>query len=188
MHFKFFPAFFDHPVKMRFADQETDEYIELLLRQHWVTTISWIISALFLATVPPVLLKISSVQVFLNQFHIPNNIMVSVFILWYMFITAYVIGKFLYWYFNIYIVTNMHLVDVSYQNLLSKSVTEIFLSDIQSSRVHLRGVLGSLFNFGDVIIETEAKKQDIQFLSVPKPDAVKERIQDLQEVEKGLHH
>lgn len=181
MSLGFFPALFDRPSKIRFAYQDQGEYIELLLRQHWVTNVPWIvlsvIGLLFPATFPTLAVLLESVL----GFTIPTDVKFTLVVLWYMFMTAYIIEKFLGWYFNIYIITNSHVVDIDFHNLLSRHSTEVRLQDIQSPRAKLSGVFGSLFNFGNVHIETAAKTQTIDFMAVPKPDLVVDRIQDLQE-------
>lgn len=185
MSFSLFPAFFDHPQKIAFADQEQDEYIELFLRRHWVTNISWVLTATLGFILPIVLLTQGWVLEFLVVWKVPNGVLASMIILWYLFVLAYTISRFLHWYFNIYIITNKHLVDVDFDNLLSRHKTEVRLDDVQSVRSRLKGVLGPLFNFGDVSIETAADKLHLDFAEVPKPDFVTERIQDLQEAEEG---
>lgn len=167
---------------MRLVHQEEDEHIELFLRQHWVTNISWLATAILGLLLP---FFIISIKFFIQSFvslSIPTDLYMASIILWYMFILAYIIESFLHWYFNIYIVTNHHLVDINFWNLLYRDITEVRLNDVESARTHIRGVLGPLFNYGDVIIETAAERQNIQFLQVPNPDIVAERIQDLQEV------
>lgn len=185
MHLRFFPAFFDHPRHIRFAHQETDEQIDLLLRQHPITTVPWIFWSLLAAFLPIVLMRLPQFLLLNFNLQIPNDISLALIILWYMLVFAYVIEKFLHWYFNIYIVTNKHLVDIEFSNLLQSHTTEVRLDDVQSAKHIYAGVFGSLFRYGDVIVETAAERQQIQFLKVPKPDVVKDRIQDLQELEEG---
>jgi len=96
-----------------------------------------------------------------------------------MILSAYVIENFLHWYFTIYIVTNIHIVDVNYSSLLSRSVVEVKLEDVQSQKASIKGIFRQLFNFGDVIIETAAENQRIDFIDIPKPDLVADRVQDL---------
>lgn len=182
---KLFPAYFDRPVHMKFADQEEDETIELLLRRHFVTNVPWIFMVFVGLFIPIIVLNLSSLLSGFGVDKIPGNIILATVILWYLFLLAYAITKMLNWYFNIYIVTNKHVVDINFHNLLNRDFVEVRLDDIQSSKSHIKGVIGSLFHYGDVIIETAAERQHIDFLSVPKPDAVKERIQDLQEKEEG---
>lgn len=185
MAFSLFPALFDHPAKIRFADQEEDENIELLLRQHWITNVSWIVMSIIGFITPVVLINQEIVLEFVKTQQIPNNIVSSFIILWYMAVLAFAISKLIYWYFNIYIVTNKHLVDIDFINLLARNKTEIRLDDIQSARSRFTGILGPLFNFGNLNIETAAEKLHIEFVKVPKPDLVAERIQDLQENVEG---
>jgi hypothetical protein len=47
-----FPAFFDRPANIRFAQQEENEVIELLLRKHWITNVGWILTALLVSLIP----------------------------------------------------------------------------------------------------------------------------------------
>ncbi len=181
-----FPAFFDHPVKMRFSEQEQDEHIELLLRQHWLTNVSWILTAL-VGILLPWGIKIYS-PYFGGQeiWQKSPQVGAALVILWYLLILAYILENFLHWYFNTYIVTNTHLVDITFYNLMNRNITENRLDDIQSVSSTVKGIFPPLFHFGDVIAETAAETQEIKFIAVPNPDQVADRIEDLQGlVEKG---
>lgn len=185
MHFGFFPSFFDRPLGFRFTQQEDDEIIELMLRQHWIVNVPWIFISLILFTIPVVLLELDRILNFNIALILPSNILLGVLILWYLLILAYIIEKFLYWYFNIYIVTDRHLVDINFHSLLNRDITEILIKDVESSSSRIKGIIRSLFNFGDVIIETAASVQNIEFIDVPKPDVVTDRIHDLKEAAGG---
>lgn len=182
-----FPAFFDRPNKVRFADQEDGEQVELFLRQHPITTLPWVLVSIVLAILPLTIGPLLRQITFLRLYQIPDTLTFSIVLLWYMLVVAYILEHFLRWYFNIYIVTNLHVVDVNFHNILYRDKVEIRLEDIQSSKPSIKGVIGSLFHFGDIIIETAAERQRIEFRAVPKPDMVAERIQDLQRVQEGNH-
>ncbi len=185
MTIRLFPAFFDHPLKIRFSEQEEDEVVELFLRAHAITNVPWILIALLAIVLPAALIWAD--QTFRTNLFasIPTQLLTGGIIIWYMLVLAYVFEKFLFWYFNIYIVTNIHVEDISLTSLLSRDITEIEIKDIESASSQIRGVFGSLFNYGTVTIETAAKAQSIIFKDVPKPDFVADRIQDLQEVVGG---
>lgn len=174
-----FPAFLDRPANIKFAEQEVDEHIELFLRSHGITNIPWIFLAILGYFVPilvadelPNLTSGLSVSV-------PNSFFQAAVLLWYMALVGFTITRFLNWYFDIYIVTNKHLIDISLDSLLSSSVTETQLSDVQSTRYQFKGLFGSIFRYGNDVIETAAKDQTIDFIDVPKPDRVCDRIEDL---------
>ncbi len=175
-----FPSFFDRPEKIFFELQESDEKIELLLRRHWVTNIGWILTAIILLFLPA-LFPYLFIQL-QGLFPIPPvDIVMAILIFWYLLVLAYVTENFLSWYFNIYIVTNQHLIDVNFHNLLNKDIVSVQIQDVQSVKPQVKGVFGSVFNYGDLVIETAAENQRIEFSGVPRPDLVADRIQDLQE-------
>lgn len=183
MRFALFPAFFDRPENMSFGEQEADEKVELFLRRHWITNLPWIFTSLFGFALPAIIIQL--VRTFdINFFSIPPQIAFGSIILWYLVILGYVLEQFLYWYYNIYIVTTKHLVDINFHSLLYRDVTESALDDIQSVSSKIQGIFGSLFNYGDVIAQTAAETHIISFLDVPFPDFVADRIEDL----RANHH
>ncbi len=179
-----FPSFFDHPEKIFFDQQEENEKIELLLRQHWITNIGWLTISVLLLILP---VTFPGFVNFLTSINLipPIEVVTAVLILWYLLILAFMIEKFLHWYFNIYIVTNLHIVDVNFHNLLNRDIVSVQIQDIQSQRPQVKGIFGSLFNYGDLIMETAAENQRLEFSKVPKPDVVADRIQDLQAEKEG---
>lgn len=179
MQFKIFPAFFDHPPKISFAEQEENEVIELFLRQHAIVNIPWIVTSIIAIFIPPILIQLDSTFNLNILAPIPTSIIAGALVVYYLIVLGYVIEQFLHWYFNIYIVTNLHIVDIDFESLLSRRITEISISDIESVAASVIGVFGSLFNFGDVNIETAAKTQAARFEKVPRPDVVADRIEDL---------
>lgn len=183
MSFSLFPALFDHPTKIKFSQQDPDEHIELLLRQHWVTNISWVALTLIGLVAPIIIAGVGNFILQTLTLSISTNMIIALLILWYLLIVVFATENYLFWYFNIYVITNERLIDVTFSSLLSRQTTEVRLHDVQSARSTLKGILGSLFNFGDVSVETAAERLNIAFLSVPRPDFVSERINTLTDIQ-----
>ncbi len=179
MHFKIFPSLFEKPQKIRFEMQEEQEVIELFLRRHPITNVPWILISLIAFSLPFVLIQLDqylSTNIFLQ---IPTQILVGGLIIFFMIILAFILESFLFWYFNVDIVTNQHVIDVDFISLLSREIVEAGLDDIELVTRKMSGVWDALFNYGDVLIETSAERTKIIFESVPNPDFVVDRIQDL---------
>jgi hypothetical protein len=190
MRFSFFPALFQNPHKIKFDKQEDNEVIELFLRQHPVVNIFWVSTSIFLLVFPVIFLQFDTFFGFNFASQAPLNLLIGGLIIYYLIILAYAFEQFLSWYFNVYIVTNMHIVDINFFSLLAKEVVEISLDDIEVISHNVDGVLGSFFHFGNVHIETAAEQKRILFEKVPRPDIVTDRVQDLQRarhVMKGGH-
>lgn len=186
MKFHFFPALFALPKKIRFDKQEENEVIELFLRQHPIVNVFWVVTSLILLVLPPIFFQVDLILGLDYVARVPLSILLGGLIIYYMLILAYAFEQFLSWYFNVYIITNMHIVDINFYSLLSKEVVEISLSDIEVISHHVDGVLGSLFHFGDVEIETAAETKRIVFEKVPRPDIVTDKVQDLQRAKRAM--
>ncbi|OGE24289.1 hypothetical protein A2688_03160 [Candidatus Daviesbacteria bacterium RIFCSPHIGHO2_01_FULL_38_8] len=183
MAFDLFTDFLEKPSNVRFDHQEDDETIELFLRQHFIVNLPWVVFSIFALFLPFLIFQIDFIFN-LNFFaQVPSNLILSALIIYFLVITGYMIESYLHWYFNIYIVTNMHLVDINFHTLLSREIIEVRLEDVQSQSSKIQGFFKSIFHFGDVVIETAGERQRITFLNVPKPDAVADRIQDLTAVQ-----
>lgn len=148
MRFLFFPSFFDKPQKISFVDQEPSEKIELFLRQHWITNLPWVIGSTIAFAFPSIVIFLDRTLMFNLVKGMPSMIYIQLLVLYYMLIIAYIIEKFLYWYFNIYIVTNTHVVDIDFYSLMSRDLTEIDIKNIQSVSSKFRGVIGPFLILG----------------------------------------
>lgn len=179
MRFRLFPSLIDHPQHLRFSEQETDEVVDLFLRQHWILNVPWLFFSLLGLALPLILLMLDQFLGTNYVFRIPFDIILGGIIVWYMLIMAYALESFLFWYFNVYIITNKHLVDINFYNLLNRQVLEIRTANIEGVTSKMRGLIGSFFSFGDVNVRTAAEHQVVTFDRVPNPDFVADRIQDL---------
>jgi hypothetical protein len=175
-----FPAYISKPANIRFREQEADEHIDLFLRRHGITNLPWIIAVVIGYFIPIFAAGFLNSLAASVNFQIPPNLFAGAVLLWYLGLLAFIVDRFLHWYFNIYIVTNKHLVDINLDSLLSSNVVSTQLADIESTKYQFKGVIGGFFRYGNVMVETAAKDQSIEFSDVPNPDLVADRIEDLE--------
>ena len=81
--------------------------------------------------------------------------------------------------------TNERVVDVDFYNLIDKRVSEASLSKIQDVSYTTAGVFGTLFNYGDVFIQTAAEVSEFKFDLVPFPEKVVQVLGDLKDHSRG---
>lgn len=158
------------PVNTRFATQEAEEKVILLLRQHPVVNIPWIFLTIVLLFLPLTLDYVPIID------FLPINFQIFTLILWYLLVLAYVLGQFLYWYFNVYIVTDERIVDIDFFGMIYRDVSVTKIDKIQDVTFVQAGLFGSIFNYGDVLIQTAAETSRIDFMKVPRPADVVEII------------
>ena len=172
-------SYIEHPRNSSYEGQDSDEDIILLLRAHPVTNISWIIPALLLFFMPFLLpFVISSLS--LNLFSdLPQSYLGAFLIINYLLVLIISFEGFLSWYFNVDIVTDRRIIDIDFHSILYKNIDVTLLSNVQEASSSTGGVLGIIFNFGDVIVQTAGAKVAIDMHKVPKHDLVADVILDL---------
>jgi len=171
-------SFLRNPRGVGFEIKEKEEKIELLLRMHPITNIKWILVTIIMIFAPIVLSKFPILD------FLPGNYRFIAILGWYLIVTSFVLENLLTWYFNVYIITDERIIDVDFYNLIYKDISTAEIERIQDVSYTMGGVFRTLFNYGDVFIQTAAEKPNFEFLAVPKPDKVVKLLQDLMIQEK----
>jgi len=171
-------SYLRNPKGVDFEIKDKQEKIELLLRQHPITNLRWIILGTIMIFAP-IVLKQFPIFDFL-----PSNYRFIVYLGWYLITGSFILENFLTWYFNVYIITDERIIDVDFYNLIYKDISQADADKIQDVNYQMGGVVRTIFNYGDVFIQTAAEKPNFEFLAVPKPDKVVKVLQDLIQEEK----
>lgn len=178
-----FSAYLENPTSCRFEGQDEDEKILLLLRAHPVTNITWIFWATVLillpASLPPLILLLG----FGDLLNLPDTYRLTFSIINYLLVLVIVFEGFLNWYFNVYLVTEKRVIDISFHSFLSKNIDMAPLENVEEADSTTAGLLSTIFNFGDVAIQTAGAKVAIDMKAVPNPSDVADFILD--HVQKG---
>jgi len=166
-------AYVEFPTKVSFETQKKEEKVVLLLRRHPITNLPWIIIALFMLFAPG-LLSLFPVFSFL-----PARFQLIAVIGWYLGCTAFILENFLIWFFNVNIITDERIIDIDFYNLIYKEVSDAKIDKIQDVTYKMGGVVRTIFNYGDVLVQTAAEVPNFDFLAVPRPNRVAKRLQEL---------
>ncbi|OGK30333.1 hypothetical protein A3F32_02400 [Candidatus Roizmanbacteria bacterium RIFCSPHIGHO2_12_FULL_42_10] len=170
---KFFHSYIVYP-NTTFESQMEDEKLVLLVRQHPVTQLPWIITAIVLFIVP------LFANIFVSELLSVRQILFANFF-WYCLVFTYIFMNGLYWLFNVGLVTNKRALDVDYTNILFRDVSGTSIEDITDATAKTGGFLRALFQYGDVFVQTPGTLQNIEFLRIPLPDDAVAIINELME-------
>lgn len=161
------------PDHVKFVNQDPEEKVILLLRRHPVTTARWIFLSFFLVIAPSFFPLLSIFE------SLPGMFQAVVVITWYLLTAAYIFEKFLSWYFHVNIVTDERILEVDFLHLVYREITDANIDLIQDVTVEVGGAIRTLFNYGDIIIQTAAQVPKIKFEAVPYPDRVTKILREL---------
>ena len=171
-------SFAVNPDGVRFETQEEEERVILFLRQHIIVNVPWVVVAIILVFAPSFLIPLLIQNV---PFSIPPSYFLVGTLAWYLATVGFILTNFLRWFFNIYIVTNERIVDIDFYYLLFKRFSQAELEKIQDISYSTGGVFATVFNYGEVMVETAGEAPNLEFVAVPRPDIVVETIRSITE-------
>lgn len=171
------------PKSVRFESQNKGEDVFILLRQHWVTNIPWVLNTVIGLLLPFIIVTLYSYYLGGDLFGLSS--IVAIWVVWYLILCSYVFHNFLKWFFNAYIITNQRILDLDFYGLLHSKISEaslINIEDVSSSHV---GIWQNLFDFGHIIIQTAGESREFGFANVPRPGYIQDKIMDLADMVKS---
>lgn len=172
-----FSAFCEKPYYVNFQTQEPDERILLFLRRSNITNIPWMLGAVVLTLLPLLLLFIRISDTALAFF--PNHLAPLLLIFYYVIVATYVYINFITWYYNIVLVTDRRIVDIDFADLVYKDVAETTLTLVQDVSYQETGVLRTIFDYGNVLIQTAGTIDNFELEKLPRPERVVEVVESL---------
>ncbi len=158
--------------KAKFETQRDKEDVILLIRSHPIVFLPYIANALVMILL----------IVFLNFAPLPFLNVGRLFFIDLtagIFIVSYLWYSLLRWYFNVGIITNDRVIDIDFYNVTYKEITQAKLTKIEDITTKSESFLESLFNYGDLFVQTAGEEKNIEFYHIPYPSEVVRIINDL---------
>ncbi len=162
-----------YPHNVNFENRDPEEKIILFLRSHPITNLGWICFSFILIITPPFLTVLPIFD------SVPFKYVILGSFIWYLFTFIYAFEAFLDWFFSVNIITDERIFDFDFFNLTYRKVTDVNIDKIQDVTVSVGGGVGTLFNFGNVLIQTAAEIPEIDFFNVPQPDKVAKVLREM---------
>lgn len=153
-----------------------NEKVLLVLRRHRFILYSQFLVFAFIILAPFVLYTI--LAAYLPQWVEPpfNRLFLLAGIFYLLFLWAYIFIVWLNYYMDVWIVTDARIVDIELHGLFEREHSEFMLSRVQDVTVAVNGVFQTMFDFGNVQVQTAGEAKSFIFYEVPHPYKVKETI------------
>lgn len=166
-------------------EQKPGEKVVFLARAHWLVFLGELAQIIFLGFMPlalAILFNAVSPDLLLHTMWRPMLILAAS--AFYLMLWLFFIVKFIDYFLDVYLVTTDRVLDVAQTGLFSRKASELDLARVQDVTSDVKGVIPTLFGFGDVHIQTAGEKNNFTFENVPKPDAIRKRILELVEADR----
>jgi len=100
---------------------------------------------------------------------------------YYLFLWTFFFFMFVDYYLDVWIVTNRRIIDIQQKGFFARVVAEQKLFRVQDVTSEVKGILPSIFKYGNVYIQTAGEVERFFFQEVPEPDQVRQKIISLVE-------
>ncbi len=169
--------------------QKPYEKIVLTARRHPITFVPYVIFFLLLLVVPfglYWLIRNSSLIYYVQN---PAGYALAVLLasVYYLSCILFFYTNFVTFHLDMWIVTNDRLVDMEQKSLFNRVISELDLYQIQDATSEVKGFFPSIFNYGDLSLQTAGAVDRFIFRSVGNPNKLRELILDLSAEDKKYH-
>ncbi len=149
------------------------EHTILKVRRHPLTFLIQIIIFLVLLALPSLL----DLGVKIIEYPLPDDEIIQYFIkiigsLYYLYIFLFILYSFFDYFLDVWIITDKYIIDIEQRALFFRSITKQEIIRIQDVTSEVRGIIPTIFNYGDVHIQTAGAQERIIFHKVPNPNSV----------------
>ncbi len=170
--------------EIHFPGQHESEQVILFLRRHWFI--------FFMRLLVIIVSIIGLIAVYYFFTFLTTNIRESEYYnlllfsesLGTLFIWNFFFILWLDFYLDVWIVTNERIINIEQKGFFSRNVSELKLTKIQDVTSEIIGVIPTLFNYGNIYVQTAGEKERFTFIQIPDPNKVKNAIVQLQEKER----
>lgn len=174
-----FSAYIEKPNNIRFATQEPGEKIIFALRKAFITNFPWIFLSILALLAPSFYMNYVIKNGTIFEFALGSELENIFIALWYLITIIYSIERFINWYFNVYIVTDRRIIDIDFRPLFYKNISEATYDNVEDTSFSMNNIFQTIFNYGNVFIQTAAEKTQFEFIDVPNPAIVQDKVSDL---------
>lgn len=163
---------------MHFEEQREGEKILMVIRKHWIVYFKLLVIFFFIFPFPVLMLFFVLNTYF--QGAMSQNALVGVQIFSSLYLAygfAFLIVIWIDEAFDLFILTNERLVDVTQVNFFRRMVATTPLNQIQDSTSHVGGFWQTILGYGNIEVQTAAGSASMFFIDrVPHPDRIAHAI------------
>jgi uncharacterized membrane protein YdbT with pleckstrin-like domain len=164
-----------------FETQQSDEQILLVIKRH------------YFELVPPMIVGfivyfMLFLAVMLIPIYVPTlvtgpmyNLFILIISIFFLFNTTFLFNTWLLHYLHVAILTSEHFVEINQYNIFSRKISEMGLDKIQDVSASQRGIFATMFNFGNIDLETAGELPNFNLEYVGDPNAVSKKIMEVEE-------
>lgn len=174
-----FSHFKVRPDGVRFYEQDDDERVLLLARKHLATNIPWLLIGVILVILPFFIYFLHLFTDIAPSFILTTRTITVLGFAYYILIFCYLFVNYITWYYNVTLITNKKVIEITFQDIIYHHVSITKINLIEDINYVQAGFFGSVFGYGNVFLETAGRALKFEFEAVPNPDKIVNLLENL---------
>lgn len=170
-------------------DLDTNEQILATVRRHWFALVGPVVGVVFFALLPFIILAVVrslSLPFALELGGQVSTLAVFGYSAWLLLLWVFFFVTWTDYYLDVWYVTNKRIVDAEQKGLFHREVSSLHYGKIQDITVETRGLIATIFGFGDLHVQTAGEDREIVLRIAANPEKVKQIISNQTERESGM--
>jgi len=160
-----------------------------MVRRHPVTFVPYFLLFVFMVSLPVIgyiLFPDSIEDLLTGPISMPLIIMSAA--AYYLSVLLFFYSFFVEFYLDCWIITNDRLFDIRQISLFARTIAEVDLYQIQDVSSEVKGIFPTIFNYGNVYLQTAGTVPKFILSDVPNPDHLRQLIIELSSKDKQFHN
>jgi len=158
------------------------ERIKVRVRKHWFILLEHIAALLLVLFLPFVLYafiggtdtSLGSSQT--TSFTLAPDLFLFLAAGWMLLIWMKLAGIWTDFHLDVWVVTNRRIVNVEQMGFFHREISTLQVEKIQDITVEVKGIFATIFDFGNIHVQTAAESREFSIHGVPHPRKIKEVI------------
>src|SRR3989339_978240 len=140
-------------------NQRPDEHVILFLRRHWFALLA-IVAAFILLVGVPLAVGLYFEETVMDWLAHPviGPLLVILGSIYFLSIWLFAFLEFTDYYLDTWIITNERIISIEQNGLFNRTASELDLSSVQDTTAEIRGILQTVFTYGQVYVQTAGEK------------------------------
>lgn len=173
------------PSKFSLHDLHPGETIVRVIHRNWFYILQQFL--LMFAVILVFMVGTSFIPTLFPQFLQGDNRSISFFAQNFFMLAIWIYG-FMIWidyYYDIWIITSERIINIEQKGMFTRKASELRFQKIQDVTTEVIGFLPTIFNYGDVKVQTAGEQNEFVFRTVSDPYEIKNIIMDMQKEKEG---
>ncbi|MCC6405429.1 MAG: PH domain-containing protein [Candidatus Yanofskybacteria bacterium] len=159
-----------------FIPMEEGEELVLKVHRHWLFIVARIVGLALLLLAPLAMSAVFHASGVLGEAEISGPARMTLWALWGLVLWVVFWQFWTTYYMDIWVVTNRRIIDIDYQRLFDRNIAILQLDRVQDVTTHVQGILGTLFKYGKVVVQTAGSDKEFVIDQIANPEALRDAI------------